>query len=125
MNSIYLNREELEKNIDSFKILIDGKKCKNINHYFKEVLSKFKLKYSKKFSLCDYLDLMCEASTFNSDNISFVIYNYHEFLKTDLKIKEFIISTFKYEILPFGDNLENLNMQKKNFNLYLIEESGL
>ncbi len=123
MNSIYLKMEDLKINQNTHKIEINGKKCKNINCYFKQVLSALGIKYNKKITICDYLDLMCEVSTFKSDDVSFIIYNYKEFLKKDEKIRDLIISTFKFDVLPFWENLEN-NDSIKNFNLYLLEENG-
>ena len=123
MNSIYLKMEDLKINQNTHKIEINGKKCKNINYYFKQVLSALGIKYNKKITICDYLDLMCEVSTFKSDDISFIIYNYKEFLKNDEKIRDLIISTFKFDILPFWEDLDN-NDNIKNFNLYLLEENG-
>jgi hypothetical protein len=123
MNSIYLKKEDLKINQNTHKIEINGKKCKNINCYFKQVLSVLGIKYNKKITICDYLDLMCEVSTFKSDDVSFIIYNYKEFLKKDEKIRDLIISTFKFDILPFWEDLDN-NDNIKNFNLYLLEENG-
>jgi hypothetical protein len=123
MNSIYLKKEDLKINQNTHKIEINGKKCKNINCYFKQVLSVLGIKYIKKITICDYLDLMCEVSTFKSDDVSFIIYNYKEFLKKDEKIRDLIISTFKFDILPFWEDLDN-NDNIKNFNLYLLEENG-
>lgn len=123
MNSIYLKMEDLKINQNTHKIEINGKKCKNINCYFKQVLSALGIKYNKKITICDYLDLMCEVSTFKSDDVSFIIYNYKEFLKNDEKIRDLIISTFKFDILPFWEDLDN-NDNIKNFNLYLLEENG-
>ena len=123
MNSIYLKMEDLKINQNTHKIEINGKRCKNINCYFKQVLSALGIKYNKKITICDYLDLMCEVSTFKSDDVSFIIYNYKEFLKKDEKIRDLIISTFKFDVLPFWENLEN-NDSIKNFNLYLLEENG-
>jgi hypothetical protein len=123
MNSIYLKKEELKINQNTHKIEINGKKCKNINCYFKQVLSVLGIKYNKQITICDYLDLMCEVSTFKSDDVSVIIYNYKEFLKKDEKIRDLIISTFKFDILPFWEDLDN-NDNIKNFNLYLLEENG-
>jgi hypothetical protein len=66
---------------------------------------------------------MCEVSTFKSDDVSVIIYNYKEFLKKDEKIRDLIISTFKFDILPFWEDLDN-NENIKDFNLYLLEENG-
>lgn len=123
MNSIYLKMEDLKINPNTHKIEINGKKCKNINCYFKQVLSVLGIKYNKKITICDYLDLMCEVSTFKSDDVSFIIYNYKEFLKKDEKIRDLIISTFKFDVLPFWEDLDN-NDNIKIFNLYLLEENG-
>ncbi|KQL34056.1 hypothetical protein AN960_20570 [Bacillus sp. FJAT-25509] len=71
-----------------------------------------------------YLDWIRDLDWIEKDSFAIVIYNYNDFLNTELELKDIIINTFKDTILPFWEEeVERVVVEgkAKSFKVYLVE----
>ena len=103
---------------------IYGKGIQSWKDFISEVEKKLKFPTTCIDSIDRYLDWIRDLSWLDKDEYMIIIYDYHEFMKKDSRLKNEIIEDFEDIILPWWQQEVEvcvMGWKAKPFNLYLVD----
>jgi hypothetical protein len=103
---------------------IHGKYTSNWGDYGMAISKEMKFPTSCVCSIDVYLDWIRDLMWLDADSYIIIIYEWHEFLKHDAKLKKLIIDLFVEEILPWwAHEVEKYLVcgRIKPFNVFLVD----
>ncbi|XZF77799.1 barstar family protein [Bacillus sp. AL-1R] len=110
--------------VDSLLLVeLNGKNIHSWEDYIEQIEREFDFPTTCIDSMDRYLDWIRDLDWIEKDSFAIVIYNYNDFLSSELELKNKIINRFKNTILPFWEEEVVYTMvggQVKSFNVYLV-----
>lgn len=117
-------KEEMIHDPSLFLVELDGEKIHTWEEYIGQIEREFEFPTTCIDSMDRYLDWIRDLDWIEKDSFALVIYNYNDFLSSELGLKNKIINTFKDTILPFWEEeVERVVVEgkAKSFKVYLVE----
>lgn len=131
VNKIYkLNRDEYRKisvtpNFkESFVTEIQGNKIQDLDSYLNEIWDKFNFPKTGFINYNAYLDWIRDLEWIKEEAVILTIFDFNEFLKDDLELKNEIIEDFTDMVLPWWqEEVQGCVVDGfvKPFNVFLVD----